>query len=121
MSEEEMEEILKKKREEIKGKRSQQEEVKKARKKRELEKQRLLRSFLSRKARERLARIKMAKPKLGQLIEKQVLLLGQRGAIKGRLSDEKLKELLKKINQRREKSEENKITFKRKGSSDISG
>lgn len=117
MSEEKMKEILEKKREQIKKERRQQqkEKLKKAQERREREKKRLLRTLLSKKARERLARIRMANPKLGQLIEKQIILLGQRGAIKGRLSDEKLKELLKKISQRRKKTQESEIKFKRKG------
>lgn len=117
MSEERREEILEKKRKQIKKKREEQrEELREVKEEQEREKKRLLRSLLSKKARERLARIRIAKPKLGQLIEKQIILLGQRGAIKGRLSDEKLKELLKKINQRRSEARESEIKFKRKGS-----
>lgn len=119
MSEDELKSILKNKREQIsEEKQLKQEQVKRAREKekqREKEKSQILRSILSRKARERLARIKMAKPELGQLIENQLILLSQRGGIEGRISDERFKELLKRINQRRSEEKETKIKFKRKG------
>lgn len=116
MSEEELKSILEKKREELEEKKrlEEQEEIEKA----EIERQKkqILRSLLSRKARERLARIKLAKPELGNFVEQQLILLAQRGGISERMSDEQFKDLLKRINQQLRKKGETEIKFKRKGS-----
>lgn len=120
MSDEELKSILEKKRDQIKQQRQleKQREVEERKKEVQRQKSRILRSILSREARERLARIKMAKPRLGELVEQQLIVLGKRGAIQGQISDKRFKKLLKKMNKKRKKGEEEtEIKFKRKGSS----
>jgi programmed cell death protein 5 len=61
------------------------------------QKQRLLRQILEPKAKERLARIKVARPQIVELIENQLLALVQGGQIRGQISDDDLKIILSKL------------------------
>lgn len=63
----------------------------------EEEKRELLRKILSAEARERLARIRLAKPDFAEKVEQILITLFLQGKIKEQLSDEKFKELLKKL------------------------
>ncbi len=63
----------------------------------EQEKDALLRSLLTPEARERLGRVKVARPEVAEGIEQQIIMLAQRGMVKGKIDDETLKKLLKKI------------------------
>ena len=61
------------------------------------QKQRLLRQILEPKAKERLARIKIARPQIVELIENQLIALVQTGQISGQVSDGDLKIILSKL------------------------
>ncbi len=61
------------------------------------QKQRLLRQILDPKAKERLARIKIARPQIVELIENQLIALVQAGQISGQISDGDLKIILSKL------------------------
>lgn len=61
------------------------------------QKQRLLRQILEPKAKERLARIKIARPQIVELIENQLIALVQGGQIRGQISDGDLKIILSKL------------------------
>ncbi|MFO8109340.1 MAG: DNA-binding protein [Thermoplasmata archaeon] len=61
------------------------------------EKEALLRSLLTPEARERLGRVRVARPEVAEGIEQQIMMLAQRGMIKGKIDDDTLKKLLKKI------------------------
>jgi programmed cell death protein 5 len=61
------------------------------------QKQMLLRQILEPKAKERLARIKIARPQIGELIENQLIALVQKGHVTGKISDDDLKILLSRI------------------------
>jgi len=63
----------------------------------EEQKRELLRKILSSEARERLARIRLAKPDFAEKVEQILITLFMQGKIKEQLSDEKFKELLKKL------------------------
>jgi len=63
----------------------------------EEQKKELLRKILSAEARERLARIRLAKPEFAEKVEQILITLFLQGRIKEQLSDEKFKELLKKL------------------------
>jgi len=63
----------------------------------EEQKKELLRKILSAEARERLARIRLAKPDFAEKVEQILITLFLQGRIKEQLSDEKFKELLKKL------------------------
>ena len=62
-----------------------------------VQKQRLLRQILEPKAKERLARIKIARPQIVELIENQLIALVQGGQIRGQISDDDLKIILSKL------------------------
>ena len=85
----------------------QQEELKKQQ---EAQKQAFLRSILSDKAKQRLTNIRLVKPQLAENIENQIIYLSQSGRVIGRVSEEQLLNLLKKLQDRKRDSS---ITFKR--------
>lgn len=62
-----------------------------------VQKQNLLRQILEPKAKERLARIKIARPQIVELIENQLIALVQGGQIRGQISDDDLKIILSKL------------------------
>ena len=84
-----------------------QEELKKQQ---EAQKQAFLRSILSDKAKQRLTNIRLVKPQLAENIENQLIYLSQSGRVIGRVSEEQLLNLLKKLQDRKRDSS---ITFKR--------
>ncbi|RMF90959.1 MAG: DNA-binding protein [Methanobacteriota archaeon] len=57
----------------------------------------LLTQLLTPEARERLARIKMARPEYATQVELLLIQLAQAGQIKGKITDEQLKALLARI------------------------
>ncbi|MEM5834051.1 MAG: DNA-binding protein [Candidatus Aenigmatarchaeota archaeon] len=57
----------------------------------------ILRKILSIEARERLARIRLAKPEFAEKVEEILIKLFLAGRIRDQLSDEKFKEFLKKL------------------------
>lgn len=73
----------------------------------EMKKQMLVK-ILTKDAYERLARVRVANPQLAGQAELYLLQLFQSGKFQGRLSDEKLKEVLRLLSEKKE------ITIKRK-------
>ena len=67
--------------------------------KREFEEQKkaVLRRILTTEARERLGRIKVARPEIVENIENQIIMLAQSGRLKSKINDEQLRELLSKL------------------------
>lgn len=57
----------------------------------------ILRAILMDDARERLGRIRAARPELAENLENQLIMLAQSGRLKNKISDEQLRELLSKI------------------------
>ncbi|MEM0467413.1 MAG: DNA-binding protein [Candidatus Thermoplasmatota archaeon] len=72
-----------------------QEELEEAQQK-ELSEQKkmILRAILTTEARERLGRIRAARPEIAENIEHQLILLAQSGRLKSKINDEQLRELL---------------------------
>lgn len=60
----------------------------------QLLKERILRTFLSSEARNRLANIRMVKPELAKIVEDYIVSLASQGRIRDELSDEDLKRIL---------------------------
>ncbi len=57
----------------------------------------ILRAILTDDARERLGRIKAARPEMAENLENQLIMLAQSGRLKNKINDEQLRELLAKI------------------------
>ena len=57
----------------------------------------ILRAILTDDARERLGRIKAARPEMADNLENQLIMLAQSGRLKNKINDEQLRELLSKI------------------------
>ncbi|HEC94924.1 MAG TPA: DNA-binding protein [Thermoplasmatales archaeon] len=67
----------------------------------EEERKRILSYILTSEARERMARIRMARPEYAQAIENQLIILAQSGKIHQKITDQQLKELLAQLAQRK--------------------
>jgi len=63
----------------------------------EEQKKAVLRQILTTEARERLGRIKVARPDVAENIENQLILLAQSGQLKNKINDEQLRELLSQL------------------------
>jgi len=63
----------------------------------EKQKKQILRKILTNEARERLGRIKIARPEIVESIENQLIMLVQQGQINQKIDDKQLVMLLKKI------------------------
>ena len=80
---------------------------------REIENQRqmVLKGILTDEARERLGRIKLAKPEYATSLENQLIQLAATRRVSEKITDEQLKALLKQVTKAQRES---KITFKRR-------
>jgi programmed cell death protein 5 len=106
-----IETIRKKKLRELQQQAYSQEELQEEQQK-ELEDQKkvVLRAILTDDARERLGRIRAARPELAENLENQLIMLAQSGRLKNKINDEQLRELLAKLlPQKRD------ITIRRRG------
>jgi programmed cell death protein 5 len=97
---EELEDLKKKKLQELQQQMSLQENLEEEevqRKKIEEQKKMILRAVLTAQARERLGRIKVARPEVAEAIENQIIMLTQSGRLKNKINDEQLRMLLSKL------------------------
>ena len=106
---EELEEIKKKKLEQLKKQQESQGQQQEAEDQMRAQKKALLRQVMTADARERLGRVRVARPELAERIESQIISLAQRGMAKGKIDDKTLKELLKKL-----KGNKKEINIKRR-------
>ncbi len=98
----ELEEIKRRKLMELMAQQGQEQEEER-REQEELARQSILRQILEPEARERLANLKLARPELAEAVENQLILLAQSGRIYNKISDEELKEILRRLtSQKRE-------------------
>lgn len=63
----------------------------------EQQKHSVMRQLLEPEARERLARMKLARPDVGKMVEQQILMLAQSGRVNGKIDDKTLRQILAKI------------------------
>lgn len=63
----------------------------------EAAKENILRAILEPEARERLVRVRMARPDIAQSLEQQLLVLYQQGRIRQRIDDATLRDLLARV------------------------
>lgn len=72
-----------------------------AREQMEAQKQALLRQILEPEARERLTRVRMARPEVAENLEQQLLVLARQGRIQSKIDDDTLKRFLSQITSNR--------------------
>ena len=97
---EELENLRKKKLEELQRQRQfgeYLEEEDEQKKEFQDKKRMILRTILTIEAKERLGRIKVARPELAESIENQLILLAQSGQLKTKINDEQLQMLLARL------------------------
>lgn len=96
MSDAELEALIKKKRVELEQllQAKQREQIQKQE---ELKREALLKQILTSEARERLVRVKLARPEFGRFVEDQLIAMAQAGRIRARITDSQLKEILKQF------------------------
>ena len=97
---EELENLKKKKLQEMQEQAAYQEQMEQQeeqQKQFEDQKKAILRAILTNEARERLGRIRIARPEMVESIENQLIMLAQSGKLKNKINDEELRMLLKKI------------------------
>lgn len=103
MSEEEVEEIQRRKMLELQRRINEEQRRGQVQEQVEVQKQALLRRILSSDARQRLNNLKMVKPEFAEQLELQLIQLAQAGKINIPVSDKQLRELLVRLqSQRRE-------------------
>ncbi|GGN91707.1 DNA-binding protein [Haloarcula pellucida] len=99
-SEEELEELRKKKMEQLKEQQQgdgDAEAQQAAQEQAEAQKKALLRQHLTDGARKRLNTVKMSKPQVGEQVEQQVVALARSGRIQDQIDEEQMKELLSEL------------------------
>jgi programmed cell death protein 5 len=97
----ELEQLRKKRLQELQQQQLSQEELashqEEQQKQFEEQRKAILRTVLTTTARERLGRIKVARPEIAENIENQLIMLVQNGRLKTKINDEQLKDLLQRI------------------------
>ncbi|MCW3133520.1 MAG: DNA-binding protein [Methanophagales archaeon] len=96
-SDEELEEIRKRKYEQMLQAQAGAAEEEARKKEIEEAKRTIIRQILTSEARERLNNIRMAKPEFAEQLENQLIALAQSGRIKSMINDAQLKEILRQI------------------------
>jgi len=97
---EELENLRKKKLQELQEQtaiQEQMEEQEEQKKQLVEQKKAILRAILTNEARERLGRIRIARPEMAESLENQLIMLAQSGKLKNKINDEELRMLLSKV------------------------
>jgi programmed cell death protein 5 len=95
----ELEELRKRREQELQESLQQSLQEQQLREQQELHKRKVLQKLLEPEARERLGRLRLGNPELAEKVEMLILYLYQAGQIKQKITDEQFKELLQKISQ----------------------
>lgn len=93
----EAEEIKKRKMEELQNKAQQEQEQQSIQQEKELQKQSILRSLMTNEARERLGRVKMARPDFGAQVEEVLIQMAQQGRLNQKLTEPALVSILRQL------------------------
>jgi programmed cell death protein 5 len=103
MSEDELEAVRKRRMLELQRRLVQEQQRAQAEQQIEMQKQAIMRRILTSDARQRINNLKMVKPEFSEQLELQLIQLAQQNKISIPMTDEQLKEILKKLqSQRRE-------------------
>ncbi|WP_455279436.1 DNA-binding protein [[Eubacterium] cellulosolvens] len=97
LGDEELERIRQKKLAELQDSMGDEQKGERAQERLEAQKQALLRAILTTEARQRLTNIRMVRPEFAEQIELQLIQLAQTGRLRIPLSDDQLKETLRRL------------------------
>lgn len=97
MSDEELEALRQKKLAALKEQAAQEQMQEQAAAEAQAQKEAILRQILTPEARQRLTNVRMVRPQLAEQIEMQLIQLASSGRLRGRVTDEQLKGLLKQL------------------------
>ncbi len=97
MSEEELEDLQKRRLRELRRRLSQEQERAQREEQIDRQKQAILRRILTAEARRRLTNLKIVKPEFANQLELQLIQIAQQGRIELPISDQQLKEILKRL------------------------
>ena len=109
MSEEELDELRKKRLLALQRQLSDEQKGQQAQQQLEAQKQTLLRNILTPEARQRLTNLKMVKPEFTDQLELQLIQLAQQGRLPIPLADEQLKQILIQLQTRRRETKIRRI------------
>jgi programmed cell death protein 5 len=101
MSEEELEALRKRRMLELQRRLAQEQQQIQAQQQIEMQKQSILRRILTSDARQRITNLKIVKPQFAEQLELQLIQLAQQNKISIPMTDEQLKEILKKLQSQR--------------------
>jgi programmed cell death protein 5 len=101
MSEEELEELRRRRLLELRRRLAQEQEKTQRAQQLEMQKQALLRRILTADARQRLTNLKIVKPEFANQLELQLIQLAQQGRMELPITDEQLKEILIRLQSQR--------------------
>ncbi len=101
MSDEELQELRKRKLSALQRRMTDEEKNAQAEQQMDQQKQTLLRSILTPEARQRLANLKMVRPEFTDQLELQLIQLAQQGKVQIPLGDEQLKKILSQLQGRK--------------------
>jgi len=96
------EELRRRKLLELQAKLEEQRKQEELRRQLEIQKRLILQQILTPEARSRLANIRMARPEFAEQLELQLIQLAQAGKLASKITDAQLKEILKKLQRKRE-------------------
>jgi programmed cell death protein 5 len=105
---EELQEIKRRKIDALQQQAAEQDKQEETREQFEQQRQAVLRQILTTEARERLARLKIARPELAENVENQLIMLAQSGQLTGVITDDALVQILEKLTPKKRE-----ITIKR--------
>lgn len=104
----ELQEIRRRRLEALQQEAAQEEVQKEVKEQYDQQRQAVLRRILTIEARERLARLRIARPEFAESVENQLIMLAQQGQLGGAIDDNTLIQILEKLNPRKRE-----ITIKR--------
>lgn len=81
----------------LRRKRLQELQIEESKEQIEEQKKIIMRQLLEPEARERLARLRLARPDVAGMVEQQVFMLAQSGRLNGKIDDNTLKQILAKV------------------------
>jgi programmed cell death protein 5 len=97
MEDHELEELRRRKMAELQQGAAREEQASAMRAEVDAQKQMVLRAILEPEARERLTRVRMARPEIAEALENQLVMLYQQGRVRSKIDDETLRQFIARV------------------------